>query len=726
MFPKNRQIETGEFAIFTAKVIEHKEGDLPKTHHIYNTISLKGNVPHLREGDVFDIVYGDAETNKFGTSYTVKLVTKQINPNNKEELFEYFTIIGGKKIAKELIEYDEAYNWLMTRNNEELLKVKGIKEKKLLKIYDNIGVYADISYALVKLKPLGLTETQIKNICLSVGGSESAVDICMNNPYQLIDKVRGIGFTLADEIAIKCGLDFNSPLRLKNAMLHILKEAGENGKSYLTHTQLCNELKKLFCADLMEINTIVGQLIEEKLVSVSEDGGCIALVKYIDLEMEIAGELKRLLEAESCIEIPNNWKETVAQLEKAQGWEYTEEQKDGIEKTLRNNIVAITGKAGSGKSTITNAMNKILEDYSIVMCCLSAKASQRLREVTGQEACTIHKLLGIGTSEELLDEEKLYADIVIVDEASMVSGTLFLKLLKAIPDGAKLIILGDDGQLTAIGDCAVFADLLKSDIIPKVILTKIHRQAEKSAIITKSIDIRNQKPIYEKGFYGKKILGELQDLELYVERDSSNLINIIKEAFLEKLKKTKNILEVQVITSMKNRGQLSVANINKELQALYNSKLGASFKGYEFVNIYKGDKVINMKNNYSTTAPDGRTPRPVYNGSIGIVKEILEKSVIVDFVGIGEVEIKCENYSKINLAYAITVHSSQGSQWKNVICAFDMSSYILLNVEIAYTGISRAEEECTFIVEDNAMQQILRTVEQKTKQTLLSSFLQKF
>ncbi|MCI9304046.1 MAG: AAA family ATPase [Clostridium sp.] len=722
MFPKDREVVSGDFCIFTAKVIEHLEGDYPSKHNFFNTVSLKGVIPEIRVGEVFTIKFDNPEENKFGISYSVLSITKDINPSNKEEVNDYLKLMCGDTIAKELIKLDNPYQLLINREDEELLKVKGIKEARLKQIYKKIDTYSDNSLAFIKLEPLGLSKNQIKNICYSVGGAISAIDICMKNPYLLIKKVRGIGFKLADEIAIKCGISPFSEERIKAAITYILETNGEAGKSFLFTEQLLQELRKIVCIEFKIIESIVNNMLVNEDIYISEDGKKIALPYYVKLEQDIAKEIIRIRDAKSAIEVPRDWKETVKKMEEKQGWQHTEEQLLGIEMVLNNNIVVVSGKAGSGKSTVTNAMAEVLGSYDIALCCLSAKAAQRLREVTGMEASTIHKLLGLGVDGE--GDNVLYEDIIIIDEASMISGTLFLKLLRAIKNGAKVIILGDDGQLTAIGNCSVFSDLMVSKKIPHIELTKIHRQAERSAIITKSIDFRNQVPICESDFKGHTTMGELQDLELFVIQQEE-ILNQVKNKFLEDLKFTNNILEVQVISALKTRGLLSVQNINLELQALVNNKYGKSFLGANDTRIFVGDKVINLKNNYGAKNAKGKRTG-VWNGSIGIVEKILDNELLIDFVGIGKIIIEKEYFKNINLAYAITCHSSQGSQWERIICTFDFSAYILLNVEMIYTALTRASKHCSLIIEKKALDFAARTIEQKTKQTLLPIFLKNF
>lgn len=722
MYPKNKAVESGEYAIFAGEVIKHISGEKPIINVGFRTVSLKGNVPAIEEGNTFTIIFDKPETNNYGTSYSVVSISKEIDPTNKNQLKEYLNLVCGKTIAEELIKLENPYQLLTNKNDEELLKVKGIGESRLEQIYKNIGTYADYSQAYIALEPLGLTKNQIKNICLATGGAISAVEICKTNAYSLIDKVKGIGFKVADDIALKCGLSPFDDKRIKAAIKHILSICGESGKSYLLAHQLLQEIRKIISLEFFKLDSVIRQMVESNELCLSNDGMKVALPYYIKLEQDIANEIRRLVNAKSVIKIPENWKEQVKEIEEIQGWEYTDEQFVGIERVLLDNLVVICGKAGSGKSSITNAMTAILNMYDISLCCLSAKAAQRLRELTNSEsASTIHKLLGLGLENKEDIDTQILSDIIIIDEASMISGSLFLTLLKSIKTGAKVIILGDDGQLTSIGNCAVFADLLRAKILSVVELTKIHRQAEKSAIITQSINIRKQIPICKKDFKGHMVLGELQDLELFM-LDQEDLLYSIKKKFLEDLEIVKDILEVQVISALKTRGALSIKNINNEIQALVNPKTSKFFTGANDTKIYINDKVINLKNNYKAQDVEGMK-KAVFNGSIGIVTNIDSDSVTIDFVGIGKVVIEKENFNNINLAYAISCHSAQGSQWQHVICAFDMSSYILLNVELLYTAITRAMLHCSLIIDQKTMEHCLRTVEQKTKQTLLPMFL---
>ena len=717
--PKTLKTKPGEFCIFTAEVIEHIDGT-PIINEKYGTITLKGNTPSLQRGDEFVATYGGEETNNFGTSYKLTSICKEIDITDKQQVQSYLEFVSNKSIAKELLKLDNPIELLKSRNNDVLLNVKGIGVATLDRIYKNMESTMDNSYAYAVLLPYGLTKNLINRICSAYGSAQAAVDMCLKNPYQLSMTVKGISFSTADTIAIKCNADLTTDDRIRAAIYHILLDSGQNGKTYLTVQQLIDELSNVLTVEWGRVSNIIQNMIYEKILFTNNLGSELALTQYVELEHSIAKELKRLLNAPTKITFSENWQEIVKAMEKEQGWQYTIEQNNGIHEVLKNNVCAISGKAGTGKTTISNAVTRVLNKYLIRQVAPSAKAAARLKQVTQLDSSTIHKLLDLGNKYK---STTIYGDIFIIDESTMINGYLFLSLLSAIPSGCKVILLGDPGQLTSIGEGNVFADILKSNTIPHVNLTQIHRQAKASAIISKSIDIRNQVPIYEKGFVGHRVLGELQDLEIFIQEDKEGLLELVVNNFMEELDKCGgNLLEVQVISAMKNRGNLSTLNINNEIQSLVNSCMGAHYEHKDGFKIYVGDKVINTKNNYNAKSVDGQKTS-LFNGNIGIVTKITDRAIEVDFENIGSIIIENMDRNNLQLSYAITVHSSQGSQWQRVICAFDMGAFIMLNVEILYTAITRASKHCKLIAESKAINHAIRTVDTNTKQTYLSRFL---
>ena len=357
-----------------------------------------------------------------------------------------------------------------------------------------------------------------------------------------------------------------------------------------------------------------------------------------------------------------------------------------------------------------------------------------MSEITGKTGFTIHRLLGYpkGASEyqgfEFNQDNKLPYNIYILDEISMVDARLFYYLLRAIPDGAKLICLGDSGQLESIGCGNIAYDMIHSPEIPTIELTKIHRQAAKSAIITQSIAIRNGIQIINKDWTGVETRGELQDLELRCYSDKSNTFYNIMEIFSKLMaQKDFNIMDTQIIVPIKTKGDSCTYNINNTIQELYNPSAKNKKEITRFSNekpfvIREGDKVINTVNNY-------RLLTPIYNGNIGTVKSIWyseeadSRIMTIDFIGIGNVDVPEDCWIGIELGYAITVHKYQGSQSKNVIFGLDFTAYSLLTRELVYTGITRAQKKCYLVCQTGALRYATAQQSVSNKQTHLQNCL---
>ena len=487
------------------------------------------------------------------------------------------------------------------------------------------------------------------------------------------------------------------------------------------------------------------ELKNENVIMVSSDGSAIALVKNYELEQNIARELLRLNvnleeiygEDYSC-DI-KDYEEVIKDLESQQGFEFTDEQIEAMNMSLKHGVLAITGGGGVGKSTIAKGITLITQNRTkgyVQGVALSGKASLRLQEVTGVKCSTIHRYLayqpaiGFGFNKH----NQLFDNQVILDETTMVSGDIFYSLIQAIPTGSQLIILGDIKQLTPIGNCQVFSDVLSSGVIPSIELTKLHRQAQMSAIIPTSISVSKQKQIYDKNFYGEVTLGELQDMDLVILNKQDDIRSKLVDKFMVQYElENNNIMDVQIVTMMRTRGNLSAYELNLEIQNRVNpsfsdtnqvevllSKTKNDIKSYK---IRQGDKVINMKNNYDTVDIKGNIV-PVFNGNIGIVKEIGDDGVaIIEFEGLGDIIIDKSDMKNIHLAYAVTTHKYQGSQCKRVVVGMDNGSYLLNNTEMLYTAITRARKHCTLVGVNSAVRQAIATRELKTKQTFLKDML---
>lgn len=729
-FPKHTSsIKSGEFAIFVADVIKKIEN----CEDIRETIKLKGNVCSLEYFEEYNVTCKLAERNdKFGDTYEILFINRKVDLTDKYKQKNFLMTILNEKIVDNLFNtYDNVIDLLENRDTKALCKIKGIGTTKALKICDIYEESKDYGEVYTELGQLGLSTNLIKKLVEYYKSPDTVIDKVKTNPFSLVN-VDGIGFKKADEIAKKVGIQGSNPNRIKGCIFYILKEEGEKGKSYLHYSELMKILyDNLGYVEQELINEVAKDLITNKEIYLSNNGEYIGLRHYHDLEVGIKDELIRLRDSEPNDKFDfSNWRECVKITEEEQGFDFSQEQLEAIELFTKVNIMALTGLAGGGKSSTAKGMADLVKDFSISACALSGKASVRITEATGLEASTIHTLLGWSASGFLFNKNfQLETDVVIIDEATMINGELFYSLLQAIPSGAKVVIMGDVQQLTPIGNCQVFADILDSNSIPTYKLTKPHRQALESGIVPTSIKVANQQQIFDSTFEGSTILGNLKDMELMIYKENDLPSDLVVKQFMKRYNITNDLLETQVAVPTKTRGDLCTYNINLKIQQLINPIMD---KREHIINkldkerqyiIQIGDKVINTKNNRNAIDEEGNKIA-VFNGNIGIVKEINNGMIKVDFDGIGLVTLNKNGSKSLELAYACTCHKLQGSGFKEIICALDNSAYMMLNAELLYTLLTRAKKYCTLIGKNSAIRLAISKRETKNKQTYLKELLQ--
>ena len=750
IYPKyTKKVQSGDFAIFSMRITKWLDNQIDGVE----VIKLKGTTCTLEYGTTYKIFCKLAETHEiYGDTYGLIYISKCIDISSKDKQKEFLKNVLNENLVEKLFdEYDDVIKLLENRDVKSLMKIKGIGNQVALRMIDEYEESKDYSSIYMELGQLGFTHTFIKKLVDFYKSPDTVIDIVKNNPYDLL-RVDGIGFKKADEVACKVGITQYDVRRIKGFLLYYLNDQGEAGRSYLNYQDLMKALYDTLGFVPEEIiNTTAKQMIDNKDVVVLDNGSKIALKKFYDLEKNIMNELFRLqIGLVKVVEndsnkvnsihddyIPRsfnigNWETITENVEEKQGFMFTDEQRAAIKLSLDNHVMALTGGAGVGKTSTANGICSLYSGYSILACALSGKASVRITEATGLPASTIHRALGYQNGEFMFNKEnKLAVDIVLIDEATMINGALFLSLLEAIPTGAKVIIMGDVQQLTPIGNCQVFADILDSNVLPVVKLSKPHRQALRSGIIPTSIKIANQEQIFDGNYTGNAIIGELEDMELDISgkgNDESISDKIIKHFQIE-LEKFHDIMEVQICVPMRLRGELSCYNLNSKIQSIYNPKLSNGNEIEIFLEkkkdeakkyiIRAGDKVINTKNNYKCINSEGDTT-PVFNGNMGIVKEIEKNGMCtIDFIGIGEVIFTKSDCKNLELGYACTVHKLQGSGFCSTIVGLDNSSYIMNNSELLYTAITRAKKYCVLIANNYAVVKSIQTKEVKTKQTFL-------
>lgn len=754
MYPKyNAPYEDGEYAILNVDVIESIEGDVKLNR--YGNVTIKGNFPHISNGNKHYIVVGQlCEESTWGFQYD-SMIREDISLDDVSQQKIFLkAFLKESQIENLYSALKDPINTIKEQDVESMCMVKGIGESTANKIIDKYYENIEYAEAFVELHSFGLTYNAIKKLVDEYKSPTVLISKIKKNPYILADEVKGVGFVKADNMALCNGMDRLSPLRLEAFIIYKLEEGAQQGYSWISSSNLVDIIEQdLDSFELDSVITSVNNLKSKKILWEGEKGK-IALNKYYKLEEKIALELIRIRDSEPSFEFID-WEKRVKVAENLQGWEYTEQQNEAIGEVIKNQLQLITGGSGCGKTSTALGAIKALGEINFKQCALAGKAAARMQEATGYEAYTIHRLLGFNPSNESPFEynrdNQLDIDAVVVDEVGMIGGYLFLSLLEAIPNGCKLILLGDMGQLPSIGALNIGADLTYSEEVPTVTLTQIHRQAKKSAIIVDSRNIRNGEQITEQGWNGKTKRGELQDLELDIHGDSSTTPEKCAEHFKEKMKMSANdIMEVQIIVPMNIRGMSSVYALNNLIQPIYNPKshekaeVTLPIAKDKFYTLRVGDKVINTKNNYKMPVAENHEfggwqkvligidkfkEVKVFNGFIGEIVEIENNNLIVHFNLIDETVLIPSSHWKtkkgIELAYALTCHKLQGSNIKYPICAIDYSHYRMLSREWVYTAITRASRHCTLIAEHRALRYAISQTAVEEKQTFLRDLLSK-
>ena len=713
------------------------EEQLDREPRLPQEITLVGEMLCMDESATYEVVTEKTMHEKYGENYEVKSMREVREFKTNRQKKEFLSIFLNDSQIKMLYDLtDNPIDLLENKDITTLTKAKGIGEKTAQKMIDRY--YECKDYGIVYQKMItnyGLTMTMINKIIRHFKDSpDLALAKLESNPYDMTE-VEGIGFLKADEIALNSGIDKLDSRRVRAYILYYLEEIGNsNGHSYAYYDEIVDNVEEYLGQGIHQdlVDETIQDLIDEKKLYFrdTEDSLIIALRKVFETEKSINHHLQRLIKGANNIDLDEDEVDNLLiPQENKQGWSFTERQKQGIKEIIKHNVVIIRGYGGTGKSsTVAGVLSCLDEFYSFKQCALSGKASVNLRDITGQDGSTIHTLLGYIPKQGFKhnEENPLQTNMVILDEASMPDIYLFNALIKAIPTGSKLILLGDTNQLEAIGVGNILFDMIDSEQIPVVTFDEIHRQSAKSGIIPFSIDIAKGKTKYKDGWYGKETLGDLQDLTVIGYQYKKDIdvprptLEHVLDSFRKLYKECKgDISQISVISPTKV-GNAGCNTINKLIQdyVLPEEKHRGAFIEINGVRIYKGDKVINTKNNYEVQ-PN------IFNGNMGevISVDMEESKLVIDFYNIGEVEISGKDLQAIELGYAITTHKSQGSTIPYVVSCIDYSHFVMLNRQQVYTMITRAKKKEIFIFETRALNKAIKTNNVVNKRTFLYFFL---
>lgn len=739
-YPRSGQI-SGSWTIATFNLLEVLEGDFPIELEWKNQFVAKGKMPALNNTDTYIISAFVIEDGKYGLQLETESMYVDYDLDDVEEQRKFFSFfLTPNQIEILYSQFEDPMRLLKERDIDSLVKAKGIGPVTAQRMITKYEDCQDKGLAYVKFYDLGLTKGAIDKLVKFYGSPEAAVAVIENNPYTLIIQVPGYGWNKADAIALAQGLTLDCPERMGAYLVHYLREQAEiNGNSWVNVDDLCLAIEQV-CGptDQEKVYEVVRRGIRDKTLYFDNADGRIGLTEYRRLEENLADEIVRIQNGSAAIPIDERKaREVLAKVEEEQGFGFTEEQNAAIWNTLNSQFSILTGLGGTGKTSAVNGIAHVLREhnYRVAQVSLSGRAASKLTEITHIPGQTIHRLLGYDPESggfRYNKENPLPYDIIIGDEVSMWGGEITLDLLRAVPNGAKVLFIGDPKQLEAIGLASVLTDTIKSQTIPTVQLTKIQRQKADSGIITQSLKVACGEQIVSANSTGTEYRGALRDFKLVTYIDAgltqSKIIDEFNELYKEKGVPAKDI---QVLVPMRSKGEASCRALNIAIQEIVNgcpqrNEVTINYADGNFKYCYtyrKNDRVIIMKNNYKTINTEGHK-EPIFNGNVGYIKEIGPDYMIVSLTEQGDIILTEDNYDNLSLAYAITVHKKQGDSSPYVIGAIDSSSYALISKELLYTMITRARKYCVIVGQKRILQQAVKISRVKTKQTWLKELLQ--
>ena len=588
----------------------------------------------------------------------------------------------GPKMAKLIVKHFGLETFEVIENDaDRLLEVPGIGKGRVGKIRDSWEKQKDVKDIMVFLQGHGVSSTYAAKIYKQYG--KDSIEKVQNNPYCLADDIWGIGFKTADGIAEKLGYEKNDSRRCRSGILYTLSKLSEDGHCYAEREQLVKSAKELLQADEDPITQALDQMIANEDLMLDEDA--IFMPPFYYAEVGVANKLRRLIETPMG-NIFDNGGTVTDDVSQRQGQiEYDEVQLSAIRKAIGSKVMVLTGGPGTGKTTTTLGIIASFETLGqrILLAAPTGRAAKRMSEATGKEAKTIHRLLEFNPAEGYgrNDENPLDGDVLIVDESSMIDIILMNSLLKAVPLSMRLILVGDIDQLPSVGAGNVLRDIIDSGAVPVIRLTRIFRQAQSSRIVTNAHKI-NQ------GIFPDISNGRQSDFFFIKQEDpeqaARDIVNIVKSRIPKAYGYSTN--DIQVLAPMQ-RSVVGATNLNIALQEAINP-VGDSLSrgGFRY---RRGDRVMQIRNNYD---------KDVFNGDIGTVEHVdmEERTLTVSFDG-HSIEYEDSELDELTLAYATTIHKSQGSEYPVVVMPLLMTHFVMLQRNLVYTGITRAKKICIIV-----------------------------
>ena len=705
-----------------------------------DTITIVGYMPFLIEGDSIKVIGNFVTHKEYGMQFKVETFEK-IMPKTLEALEKYLsngTIKGiGPATAKKIVKlFGEDTINVFKFDPEKLTQIKGITKEKAIEMAQCFVENWELWQIVGFLDNFGISPANAKNVYKKLG--TQTIEEIEENPYILVDLVKGVDFAKLDKYALENGFSIDNYKRIKCGIKYSLLKITYNGHCCTLKENLIKYVKELLKVENDDIEHCLIDLNvkEEIVIEKREDESWVYSKELYEAEANIANKLIVLDSAKNIKKI-SGFNNELEKIEKVGNIKLSSKQKEAIQAVNSNNVVIITGGPGTGKTTIIKNVIEIYKTHGkkVVLCAPTGRAAKRMTEMTGEEAKTLHRLLEIGKIEKeneftIMNYEvaPIDADVIIVDEASMVDIYLMNYLLSGIYQGTKLILVGDTDQLPSVGPGSVLKDIINSERVKTIFLDEIFRQAAQSKIIVNSHRVNDGEY-----FLDKEEQQELKDDFFYIKEKSqelmlTQLISLCKGR-LENFGNYNFFENIQILSPTK-KGMLGTKELNKRLQEELNpSEDNKNEKKIGDIIFREGDRVMQVKNNYDIYWEKGsnynlnyETGTGIFNGEIGkIVKiDFINKQIKILFDDEKEVWYAFSDMDQIEHAYAITVHKAQGSEFDVVIVVVTQSSAMLLTRNLLYTGLTRAKKLLILIGNDNVVKFMIQNADTRKRNTALA------
>ena len=684
--------------------------------------TIVGNLSGVNPGESLKLTGKWVQNKRFGEQFQVESfeVTVPATLHGIQKYLASGLIQGIGPIMSERIVEKFGLHTLevIEKKPERLSEVEGIGPKRISMIRKAWVEHKEIKEIMIFLQGHGVSAAYSAKIYKQYGNE--SIEIVRENPYRLAHDIYGVGFIAADKIAQNLGIDRNSLIRAEAGLIYVLNQLTEEGHVYYPENQLIHKAKEILSVDEEIIILAVRELTKEKelfLEDLDPDGHlrAVYLAPFYTAETGVAQMLVNLKESPSNIR-PIHPEKAIEWVQQKLNIELARRQEEAILVAATSKVLIITGGPGTGKTTIITAILRIFQQLKlrILLAAPTGRAAKRMNEATGWEAKTIHRLLEYSPHKggfKKDQDDPLEVDVVIIDETSMVDTLLMYHLLKAIPSHAHLILVGDVDQLPSVGPGNVLKDIIRSGRITVVRLTEIFRQAQESMIVVNAHKVnQGEIPVLKEIDEPEKT-----DFQFIQEEDPEKILQNILDLCSERIPRQFRfhpLREIQVLTPM-HKGTIGVTNLNIELQKRLNPGQSGITRGAWTFRV--GDKVMQIVNNYD---------KDVFNGDIGWISKINpeEREVTIEFDGRG-VPYDYSDLDEVVLAYAVSVHKSQGSEYPVVILPVVTQHYMLLQRNLIYTGITRAKKLVIMIGTKKALAIAIRNNKPQRRYTLLSERL---